>query len=230
MTPEEESEEALSEGFSNELKRVLSIVAIGLALLALVYLGPWRDSVDDIGKLRELFRDDGIVAELGFVAFTTVLVCLGAPRLTFYIGAGTLFGFIKGLLLAQLGAMLGAYVTFAVVRHGGRHQVSRWLGKYPRIVSKLQTRSGIAQVFLARQLPLHSLIITSALALTNITSGNFLAGTFIGFLPQGIIAAMIGAGIGDKRYLPFIAGAGILASIAALAFAAWRKWHRRQHP
>jgi len=120
-----------------------------------------------------------------------VLVALGLPRLMFYVLGGLAFGFWQGLVLAQLGALAGSYITFCAVRSGGRGWLKERFGNHRLVGKAFRVRSSVKAVVLIRQLPLSSVMINSGLALSKVRARVFVLGTFIGYLPQGVIAALM---------------------------------------
>jgi uncharacterized membrane protein YdjX (TVP38/TMEM64 family) len=161
-----------------------------------------------------------------YAALVAVFVAIGMPRLVFYGLGGVAFGFWQGLLLAQIGSVVGSSVTFYAVRHGGRDWLKQKLGSHRFVGKAFHIRSSVKAVVLIRQLPISSIMINTGLALSQVTEADFLLGTFIGYLPQGVIATLIGSGVVDEKALD---GAGklTLVAVALLAGAAFL-WHRKK--
>jgi uncharacterized membrane protein YdjX (TVP38/TMEM64 family) len=124
------------------------------------------------------------------------------------------FGFAWGLLWTQIGTVLGAYATFLFVRWRGRDYI---LDRYPRLcqLSQKLEGNGLMAVLIARQLPINGLTNHLFLGLSPVSHRDFLLGTALGFLPQGITACLIGAGLihadagRDMGYLAL----GVVASL-----------------
>lgn len=70
----------------------------------------------------------------------------------------------------------------------------------------------LAGVALLRVLPLSNLLLNIAFALSQVRTRDFLCGSLLGFLPQGVIAVLMGSGIhtqltegsGTSYFIPFI--------------------------
>ncbi len=220
--------EAVAPGFSKELRRLLLLLAAAAAVFALLYFTPAGAVLRDIRHLRAHLGGDGLWAEASYVLIVTALVALGLPRLMFYVLGGLAFGFWQGLLLAQLGALAGSYITFRAVRSGARDWLLQRFGDHRLVGKAFKVRSSVKAVVLIRQLPLSSVMINSGLALSRVSPRAFLLGSFIGYLPQGIIAALIGSGLVDEQAM---AGLGKLAAAGIVlllgAFMLWR-WRRDQ--
>jgi uncharacterized membrane protein YdjX (TVP38/TMEM64 family) len=215
-------------GLSRELKRMLGLLAGAAAIFALLYFTPVGAIVSDVQALRDFLKGDDLWAELAFAAIVTVLVAIGMPRLLFYGVGGLAFGFWFGLLLAQLGSVCGSALTFLAIRHGGRAWLEARFGQHRFFSKVLRVRSSVKAVVLIRQLPLHGMMITGGLALSQVSLRVFLLGTFIGFLPQGVLAALISSGMVDEQAT---AGLGklVVAGTVLLIVAAllWRKKRRK---
>ena len=66
------------------------------------------------------------------------------------------------------------------------------LAHHPGLRRLLDQRSVLA-VFVLRQLPIASAVVSLALGVRHVPAGTFLLGTFIGFLPEGVPLALLGA-------------------------------------
>lgn len=220
--------EAVAPGFGKELRRLLILLAAAAAAFALLSFTPLGVIARDIHHLRAYLAGDDFLAEITYAALVIVLVALGVPRLMFYVLGGLAFGFWQGLLLAQVGAVIGSALTFWAVRHGGRAFLERHLGGHRMLGRAFRVRSSVKAVVLIRQLPLTSVMINGGLALSRVSTRVFLLGTFLGYLPQGIIAVLIGDGLVGEEAL--VAAGQLLAAGAVLAGGAFllRHWRRRR--
>lgn len=180
------------------MKRNYKGSAILLALLLLgaylIYLLPYQDLPGWINRIGELSAALGWYGPVGFGLITVLLVAVGVPRLLMTGVAAAIFGLWIGLVSTLLGSLLGVYLTFALVRWGGREAgLARWpqLRKYTGPLS----RPGILPVLLCRQLPISSFFVNVLLGLTEVRIRDFLLGSLLGFLPAAIPTALIGAGL-----------------------------------
>jgi uncharacterized membrane protein YdjX (TVP38/TMEM64 family) len=219
--------ESVAPGFSKELRRLLILLAVAAAAFVLLYFTPVGAVVRDIHHLRAYLAGDDFWAEVTYAGIVTVLVALGAPRLVFYVLGGLAFGFWQGLILAQLGALAGSYMTFCAVRSGGRGWLKERFGNHRLVGKAFHVRSSIKAVVLIRQLPLSSVMINSGLALSQVSARVFLIGSFVGYLPQGVIAVLIGSGVVDEKAMDGV-GKLVAAGVVLLAgaFLLWR-WRKR---
>jgi len=170
------------------------LVALVLLGAWLLYLLPYQDLPGWIASLGEITAAQGWYGPLGFGLATAVLTGVGVPRRLMTGVAAALFGVIVGLVCTLLGTLAGAYATFLLARWGGREAgLTRW----PKLrrFRVLLSRQGILPVLLSRQLPLSSFFVNLLLGLTAVRTRDFIIGSLIGFLPEAIPVALIGAGV-----------------------------------
>lgn len=215
---------AVESGLSRELRRLLFLLAGAGAVFALLYFTPIGAIVRDVQQIRAFLAGDDLWAELTFAGIVAALVSIGIPRLMFYGVGGLAFGFWQGLLFAQIGALLGAWLTFFAIRHGGRDWLMNRFGERRFMKKALRIKSSVKAVILIRQLPLHGLMITGGLALSQATTPVFLAGTFLGYLPQGVIATLIGSGIVDEQAMTGFTKLIVAATVLLIGAALLRRW------
>ncbi len=171
-----------------------SILLIALLLLAspLVLTLPWKDWMQYGALLRATFAQLGLWSPPVFVLATAIGTSFGMPRLVFCLVAGWLFGFEAGFAWSQLGSLLGAYALFVLARHTRPETL---LEKYPKLRAlSSPAGSGWFSVLIVRQLPLAGLYNDILLAWSPVSHRDFWIGSFIGFLPLGVTASLIGAG------------------------------------
>jgi len=209
-------------------KKLLLAAACIAGAFALFRLTPLHTYLQDIQALKDILRQAGFWAPFIFFAGSAVLLVFGCPRLLLYGIAGMLFGFVKGLIIMQCAALAGSYGTFCIVRWGNLHLFSRYLFSHPVVQPLLKSHS-IYTVFLLRQIPVTAIIMNCLLGATAVTHGDFLIGSFLGYLPSGIIALLIGSGIGkDSAGLAWLQIVlAVLGSLLLVAAFAYRQFRQR---
>lgn len=197
-----------------------SVLLLALLLLAspLVLTLPWKDWMLYGDVLRALFAGLGNWSPLIFVAVTGIGTAFGLPRLVFCVVAGWLFGFGEGFAWSQLGSLLGAYALFLLARHTRPEHL---LQKYPKLrAMSAPAGTGWFSVLLVRQLPLAGLYNDILLAWSPVSDRDFWIGSFIGFLPLGVTATLMGAGAiqADLAQLgSYLAGATLLFLVLSVS-------------
>jgi uncharacterized membrane protein YdjX (TVP38/TMEM64 family) len=174
-------------------KKLLLLVAL-CAGAAVAYFSPLRDTLSNWHEVGAYLSSQGIVGQLLFVVAVAVLCAIGMPRLLAYAISGWAYGLLWGLVLAQVGAMAGAYATFVFARWSGSEvMLRRWPG-LQKFLNAVECR-GIVSVLILRQIPVNSFFSNILIGLSTISHRDFLIGSFIGFLPEGIPAVLLGSGL-----------------------------------
>jgi uncharacterized membrane protein YdjX (TVP38/TMEM64 family) len=175
-------------------------VTVSILLLFLVacsflaYSSLLQDLLSQDLQIKSLLAATGAAAPIVFVLATAMLTAVGMPRLIFCSVAGAIFGFSWGFVWSQLGTLLGAYSIFLFARWSGRAYIQQW---FPKIESwsKPIGQKGWLSVLLIRQLPVGGLYNDILLGLSTVRSIDFWIGSAIGFLPLGVTATLVGAGV-----------------------------------
>ena len=211
-------------------RKLLILLAIGAALLLLMHTTPFGEQVRNWDSLAELFKAGGIRAEIYFILISTLLITVGTPRLLFYALGGFAFGFWEGLLWSLCSSLIGSFLTFRAARWGGRDWLTERYGKRPFFGRIVHAKPTVASVALMRMLPVSNVIINAGLALSHVGNRAFLLGSLVGFLPQGVVAVVIGSGMAED--VPWAGAAQIgIACILLLAIVFWTsKKKRRNQP
>lgn len=176
----------------SSLWRPALVLLFLVAALLVVYLSPLNEylkRVQDLGgKLREMGFAGGVLFALGVF----VLTAIGVPRLFLCAIGGLAFGFWRGVLLIHFATWAGSYMTFLLVRWGGRDYV---LQRWPQI-RRMHAMLGSHptwSVVLLRQIPMPGGLINAFLALSPLSHRCFLLGTFLGFIPQEVPVVLLGS-------------------------------------
>ncbi len=183
------------------------IAALAVGLLA--FFMPTKDWLPSAQTIKLQLDGFGLAAPLIFVVGTALLAAFGAPRLLLYSIAGVAFGAAWGLVWSLLGTLLGAYSTFLTVRALGRGPILRRFPALARYSGRIRKR-GFLAVLLVRQLPMNGFYNNLLLGLSPVRHRDFLLGSLLGYLPMGMAAAAIGAGVvqADLAQLLQYAGMG----------------------
>jgi len=186
-------------------KRVLVIVTLLIAVLLAVVLfrsppQEW-ERARDLGEFVESF---GAVGVLVFFVITALATSVGLPRQLFAFAAGFSFGIATGVLLSSFAAIVGCAITFYCSR---RWLASRVQSRYPKLVSSLNgllKDDVFFKIVVLRLQPLGTNLVTNLCAgVTLVSAKLFLTSSWLGYLPQMLVFALLGAGvrIGSNTYL-----------------------------
>jgi len=184
-----------------------SFIALALLLMSglivLLYRTPPTEW-DRAKQFGEFIHSQGAAGVLVFFIVATLATSIGLPRQLFAFAAGFAFGVPAGVLLSSFAALGGCAITFLCSR--------RWLSKqiqsrYPNAVKKLNSLLNddvFLKILILRLQPLGTNLVTNLCAgVTTISAAQFLASTWIGYLPQMMVFCLLGAGvrIGSNTYL-----------------------------
>ena len=225
----EESESAdLEQVAQTTSRKLLILLAIGAVILLLIHATPFGEQFRNWDALAHTFEGGGIKAELYFVLISSILMMFGAPRLLFCGLAGFAFGFWEGLFWSLGSSLIGSFMAFRAARWGGKDWLTERFGHrrfFGRIVHSKPT---VASVFAMRMLPVSNAIINVGLALSHVGDRAFLLGSLLGFLPQGIVAVIIGSGMATD--VPWMGAAqiGLAGAVLLVTFLWTARKHRKR--
>jgi uncharacterized membrane protein YdjX (TVP38/TMEM64 family) len=209
--------------------RAVVLAAFIVACVAGVTLTPVRDVIRNTGveELQRDLRELGPWAPWVFLVACAAGVAVGVPRLALAALSGVLFDWFWGALLAGAGTLLGSWGTFVVARSLGRDFVETHVRRrFPRAGALLDLigRHGFLANLILRLAPVGNCFATNLLfALSPVTVGSFLLGTFLGTLPETFIVAY---GASAVLHPVRLAVAAILLVVLALAVWWWTRHTR----
>ena len=222
----DETESAeLEQVAENTSRKLLILLGIGALILLLIHTTPFGEQFRNWDALAHTFEGGGIKAELYFVLIRSVLMTFGAPRLLFCGLAGFAFGFWEGLFWSLASSLLGSFMAFRAARWGGKGWLTERFGHRRFFGRIVRSKPTVASVFAMRMLPVSNAIINIGLALSHVGDRAFLLGSLLGFLPQGIVAVIIGSGMATD--VPWMGAAQI--GVAGIVLLATFFWTARKH-
>ena len=222
----DETESAeLEQVAENTSRKLLILLGIGALILLLIHTTPFGEQFRNWDALAHTFEGGGIKAELYFVLISSVLMTFGAPRLLFCGLAGFAFGFWEGLFWSLASSLLGSFMAFRAARWGGKGWLTERFGHRRFFGRIVRSKPTVASVYAMRMLPVSNAIINIGLALSHVGDRAFLLGSLLGFLPQGIVAVIIGSGMATD--VPWMGAAQI--GVAGIVLLATFFWTARKH-
>lgn len=157
----------------------------------------------------------------------------GATVLT--LGAGALFGFLPGLLVAVTAASVGAWLAFLVARFLLQDAVRRRFGQRLGEIDRGVARDGAMYLFTLRLVPLVPFfVINLAMGLTAMRAWTFLWVSLLGMAAGTAVYVNAGTQLAQLSSLQGILQPGLLASLVLLGvfplLARWALglWKRRR--
>lgn len=221
VTDEAQLEKALPVVAAASSKKFIAILAIAFAVFLIIHFTPFGEALDALTDLdRTLLAGGGGMAALWFVLITAGLMTIGMPRLVFFVLGGVAFGFWLGLLLALVGSLIASFTVFSIARWGGRDWLVERFGDRRVLARIAVTKPTVVSVALVRMLPVSNMILNVGLSLSRVGKRVFLLGTLLGFLPQGVVAVLVGSGVGEETVLEGAVQIGV-AAVILLAVMIW---------
>ena len=189
--------------------------------------GPWvANALDWIGGL-------GTLAPVAFVAIYIVACVAFVPGSILTIGAGVIFGVVRGSIYVSIAATLGATAAFLAGRYLARDWVSAKLegnAKF-KAIDEAVGREGWKIVILTRLSPVFPFnLLNYAYGLTRVTLRDYFFASWLGMIPATILYVYVGSLSGDLAQAAggstqrtpagwALTAAGFIATVAAVVYA-----------
>jgi uncharacterized membrane protein YdjX (TVP38/TMEM64 family) len=176
------------------------ILLIVVAVIAVLYgahrigAGPW------LTDALEWIRGLGPLAPIVFIAIYIVACVAFLPGSILTIGAGVIFGVVRGSIYVSIAATLGATAAFLVGRYLARGWVSEKLEGNPKFkaIDQAVGKEGWKIVFLTRLSPVFPFnLLNYAYGLTSVSLRDYVLASWVGMIPGTILYVYIGALSGD---------------------------------
>lgn len=174
-------------------------------------------------------RGQGLAGGALFVGAASLFIAVGLPRQVMCFLGGYAFGLVEGSLWSLIASAIGGAAAFFYARLLGRDLIrARFSQKVQRIDDFLREHP-FNMALLIRLLPLGSNLVTNlAAGVSSAPAARFLGGSTIGYIPQTVIFALVGSGIGVDPQLRIGLGVVLFVISSALGIHLYRK-HRHGH-
>ena len=213
-------------------KKILKLLMSAVIIVGMILIAKYFD-------LQQLFRDILTwISNLGFLGmFMFISIYIAAcvlllPGVILTLGAGVIFGVVKGSILVSVGSTLGATCAFLV----GRYLARDWVGakivgnKKFKAIDEAVGREGWKIVLLTRLSPIFPFnLLNYAFGLTKVSLKHYFFASWLGMFPGTVMYVYIGSLAGDlaslgsgERSRPagewVLYGIGLLATLAVTIF------------
>jgi uncharacterized membrane protein YdjX (TVP38/TMEM64 family) len=202
-------------------RKGLLLAVVAAAVLVAVRLLPveaWlREVQETVGRM-------GALGPVVYVAVYVVCALLFVPGSVLTLGAGLVFGLVKGTLVVVVAANIAAVMAFVIARHLLRARVEAMAARDPRFaaIDAAIREEGWKVVALLRLSPLVPFSLSNYLyGLTPVALGPYALASFVGMLPGTVLYVYLGAAggaaAGGRARTPLewaLLGAGLLATVA----------------
>jgi uncharacterized membrane protein YdjX (TVP38/TMEM64 family) len=181
-------------------KTVLAVLGAAAALGAAVYFDVQEFLRGALGWIDGL----GPAGAAVFVAVYVAACVLFVPGSILTLGAGVVFGVVKGSVLVSVASTLGATAAFLVGRYLARDWVARRIegnAKF-KAVDEAVAREGWKIVGLTRLSPVFPFnLLNYAYGLTRVSLRDYFFASWIGMLPGTVMYVYLGSLAGDLARL-----------------------------
>ena len=171
---------------------VACVVVVAIAISLLLYF----DIDDQLIELLQWLESRGWQASLLFILIMAAAIVVLAPGVIFTMGAGFVFGVIKGTLLVVAGTVLGATIAFLIARYLIGERPSRWLMSHvkPANLGEIMKQEGWRMIMYTRLVPLFPFKLSNYFfGLTPVRLRDFVLGNFLGIIPLTVNNVYLGS-------------------------------------
>lgn len=141
-------------------------------------------------------RSMGFWAPAAFVTAYILASLLFMPGAVLTLGAGALFGLLRGTVYVSIGSTAGAAASFLVGRHLAREWVAKKISGNPKFeaVSAAVSKEGWKIVALTRLSPVFPFnLLNYAFGVTPVSFKDYFLASWIGMLPGTVMYVYIGS-------------------------------------
>ncbi|MEW6414426.1 MAG: VTT domain-containing protein [Pseudomonadota bacterium] len=177
------------------------VILKGLALILSLALLGYLFNASDLGSsvneawIDARVRGHGVNGALLFLLMGGLFTAIGLPRQIIAFLGGYAFHLTLGTLLGALAALIGCMLAFAYARFFGKGILRARLGERVARFDRFVHDHPISMTVLIRLLPVGSNLLTNlAAGISSIRGRHFFVGTFVGYLPQTLVFALVGSG------------------------------------
>ena len=180
-------------------------IAVCLLFVALLVGGIFYfDSQAKVLRLFDWLDELGPWAPALFILIDMLVVVLLLPGVILTLGAGFMFGVLKGSLYVVIGTTLGATIAFMIARYLFGQSSSRFVLNHSKlkVINDEFARQGWKIVLLTRLVPFFPFKLSNCFfGLMRIPLRHFILGVFFGIWPITINNVYIGSLAGDLARL-----------------------------
>ena len=193
----------ISQGSLNTMKvrrksaRMILVMLLSvLSIVLMVFLVRQFELEEAWLRLLEYVEATGWHGQLLFMLVVSVCVIALIPSVLLTLGAGMLFGLVKGSFIVVAAETVGAYIAFLV----GRRYLPDWMSlllekrSLLKAIFELPDRHDWRLVAVIRMLPFFPFKLSNYFfGLTPLTARSYLIGTFVGLWPITLFNVYLGS-------------------------------------
>jgi uncharacterized membrane protein YdjX (TVP38/TMEM64 family) len=172
-----------------------ALLIVGLVLAAHYFDAParLRSALDGIARLGPW---GPVLFTLLYVAATVFFL----PGAILTVGAGVVFGLVRGFVIVSISATLGATAAFLVGRYLARDWIAGKIAGHPKFaaIDEAVAREGWKIVGLLRLSPVVPFnVLNYAFGVTRVSLRDYVVASWIGMMPGTLVYVYLGSVAGD---------------------------------
>ncbi|MBI3192573.1 MAG: TVP38/TMEM64 family protein [Pedosphaera parvula] len=184
----------------------------------LIGLGKYFDAPNKLEEVVQWIDGLGYLGPLVFVLLYITSCILLLPGSVLTLGAGLVFGLVKGFLCVSIGSTIGATLCFLIGRYLARDWVARKIERNEKFkaVDQAIAQEGWKIVGLLRLSPVFPFnVLNYSLGLTRVSLRDYVLASWIGMMPGTMMYVYFGTlGRGIPRDNPLLI-VGLIATVLA---------------
>tara|TARA_R110001632_G_scaffold1501_2_gene6722 strand:- start:120612 stop:121331 length:720 start_codon:yes stop_codon:yes gene_type:complete len=170
-------------------------------------------------------RNNGIEGIGYFLLFSAGTMAIGCPRQVMAFLGGYAFGFVQGVALSVVAAIIGCLLSFFVSRMLLRPLITRRYAQRIHRINDFLKDKPITKTVVIRLLPVGNNLLTNLLAgVTDVKARYFLIGSGIGYIPQMAVFALMGKGIVVLSIWKIVLSVALFCVSSALSIGLYKQY------
>ena len=179
-------------------------VLLAVAVAALLGAGYYFDLPSHLKQVLDWISGLGPWGPIIFIALYIVVTVLFLPGSILTLGAGVVFGVVRGSIFVSIAATLGATSAFLVGRYLARDWVAKKIEGNEKFaaIDQAVAEEGWKIVGLTRLSPIFPFnLLNYAFSITKVSLRDFFFASWIGMMPGTVMYVYIGSLAGDLATL-----------------------------
>lgn len=200
------------------------------SLLLLIWVAlqqHWLDFLADGHQLASFLHRHNAAGLWLVLGAGSLFTAMGGPRQLLAFALGYALDASQGVLFSTLATLVGAGLCFLLARTLLRPILTKRLGLQFSRFEQLFAQKTTSKILLVRLFPVGSNLLTNlAAGAAGIRFWPFIVGSGLGYLPQMLVFALAGSGVGNTSQLQFAISAGLLVISSLLG---GYLYHQQRH-
>lgn len=207
-------------------RRFSILLAVGLVVALILAAGHGQNADSlraHVGAFSAWHQDHPVLAALGYFALYVGVTALSLPfAIWMTLGAGAIFGFFTGLVIASFASATGATCAFLLARYLFRDAAEARMGARLTAVRDGLDRDGALYLLSLRLIPVVPFFLVNvAMALTRFPVRRFYWVSQLGMLPAAAVYVNAGRQLSRINSPHDVLSLPLVVSLAALGVVPW---------